>query len=68
MACCQISAKIGYFLYHQRVVMHMRRRRIRNANETLIDFLARELPPTGRDDAEHFAKAIREAGERRWFS
>ena len=44
--------------------MHMRRRRIRNANETLIDFLARELPPTRRDDAEHFAKAIREAGER----
>src|SRR5260370_38509186 len=44
--------------------MHMRRRRIRNANETLIDFLARELRPTRRDDAEHFAKAIREAGER----
>jgi hypothetical protein len=44
--------------------MHMRRRRSRNANETLTDFLARELPPGRRDDAEHFAKAIREAGER----
>jgi hypothetical protein len=37
---------------------------LKKACETLIDFLARELPPTRRDDAEHFAKAIREAGER----
>jgi hypothetical protein len=46
------------------MVMHMPRRRIRDPNETVIDFLARELPPARRDDAEHFATAIKEAGER----
>jgi hypothetical protein len=44
--------------------MHMRRRQIRNPDETVISFLARELPPARRDDAEHFAKAIKDAGER----
>jgi hypothetical protein len=42
----------------------MRRRQIRNPDDTVISFLARELPPATRDDAEHFAKAIKEAGER----
>jgi hypothetical protein len=42
----------------------MRRRRTWDPNETVIDFLARELPPARRDDAECFAKAIKEAGER----
>lgn len=39
-------------------------RRPRNVNETLMDFLARELPPARRDDAQHFASAIKQAGER----
>jgi hypothetical protein len=42
----------------------MRRRRPQNDNEILIDFLARELPPARRNDAQHFAKAIGKAGER----
>jgi hypothetical protein len=42
----------------------MGRRRNWNANETLLDFLKRELPLPRRDDAEHFATAIREAGTR----
>ncbi len=42
----------------------MRRRRTQNPGETLIEFLARELPSRSRDDAEYFARAIREAGER----
>jgi hypothetical protein len=42
----------------------MGRRRNWNANETLLDFLIRELPPPTRDDAEHFAAAIAEAGKR----
>jgi hypothetical protein len=42
----------------------MRGRRTRNASETLIDFLVRELPPSRRDDAEHFGRAIGLAGER----
>jgi hypothetical protein len=42
----------------------MRRLRSQDASETLVEFLTRELPPRRRDDAEHFAKAIREAGDR----
>jgi hypothetical protein len=42
----------------------MRRRGNQDPNETLIAFLARELPPARRDDTEYFAKAIKEAGER----
>ena len=42
----------------------MRRRQIRDPDETVISFLARELPPAGRDDAEFLAKAIKEAGKR----
>src|ERR1700681_3239175 len=42
----------------------MPRRRSQDANETLVEFLTRELPPRRRDDVEHFARAIREAGVR----
>jgi hypothetical protein len=42
----------------------MRRRRSQDANETLVEFLTRELPPRRRDDVEHFARAIRDAGDR----
>ena len=42
----------------------MRRRRIQNASEKLVDFLARELPPSRRDDAEYLRRAIELAGER----
>jgi hypothetical protein len=42
----------------------MGRRRSQDANETLIVFLTRELPPRRRDDVEHFARAVREAGDR----
>jgi hypothetical protein len=42
----------------------MRRRLSQDANETLVEFLTRELPPRRRDDVEHFARAIREAGVR----
>jgi hypothetical protein len=42
----------------------MGRRRSYNANETLIEFLTRELPPPKRDDAGVLTKTIMEAGER----
>jgi hypothetical protein len=42
----------------------MRRRRIQNPGETVISFLARELPPASQDDAGYIAKAIKESGER----
>ena len=42
----------------------MRRRRSQDANETLVAFLTRELPPRRREDVEYFARAIREAGDR----
>jgi hypothetical protein len=42
----------------------MPRLRSHTSNETLIDFLGRELPPRARDQAEFFASAVKEAGER----
>jgi hypothetical protein len=42
----------------------MPRLRSHTSNETLIDFLIRELPPRARDQAEFFASAVKEAGER----
>jgi hypothetical protein len=42
----------------------MSRRRSYEANETLVEFLSRELPPRRRDDVEYFAKSIKDAGDR----
>lgn len=40
------------------------RRQIRNPDDTITSFLARELPQARREDAEFLTKAIKEAGER----
>jgi hypothetical protein len=42
----------------------MPRRQSYEANETLVEFLSRELPPRRRDDVEYFAESIKEAGDR----
>ena len=42
----------------------MRRRRSQDTNETLVEFLFRELPSRRREEVEYVARSIKEAGDR----